>query len=174
MKCKLTWRIKTIYNSTYFAEFRFHLARSFRRFIPRISAICCEKGNRAKVSFPSFHEYIGVRDFVVKASLDRSLSELTAFRCDRIRGKRSTQSRSGRKIRQNLTCRVNIDVILAKWHDPRDCMIEIRISRIKRAPEENDIAYTSSATMKAYTNVQVHTGYPKVPLFFIYGLYEII
>lgn len=49
-------------------------------------------------------------------------------------------SRSGRKIRWNLACRVNIDVILAKWHDPHGCTIEIRISRIKRALKGNDIA----------------------------------
>lgn len=56
------------------------------------------------------------------------------------RGKRYVWNRSGRKIRWNLACRVNIDVILVKWHDPHGCAIEIRISRIKRALEGNDIA----------------------------------
>lgn len=98
---------------------------------------------RGRASSRSFPENTGYAISYCESALrDRSLSELTTFRRDRIRdpSREKVWSRSGRKIRWNLACRVNIDVILAKWHDPHGCTIEIRIFRIKRALEGNDIA----------------------------------
>lgn len=110
-------------------------------------------------SSPSFPENIGIRDSVL-GERDRSPFGVNNFPLESAirRGKGMyVWSRSGRKIRWNLACRVNIDIILAKWHDPHGCTIEIRISRIKRALEGNDIA--CAITGRFYRGAGMYTAY---------------
>jgi len=60
-----------------------------------------------------------------------------------------------------LACCVNIDVILAKWQrDPHGCTIEIRISRIKRALEGNDIACTIAERFYRSNVYMKYLGFP--------------